>query len=246
VDGLFDASDRFKGKICEIHGRALELRCSERMGYTADGERRMGPLWDEWNRDYESSTERCGEYVLVDENTSGDAEFLQRTRESNRTSSSPLICPHCQRPLRPNILLFHDTDANILKCISTQRDRYQNWEAKMEDDVVLNGKNLVILELGCGKNVPAVREEGEEVLRDIIERTEKVMSCQNGRRNEQKKSGNVTMVRINPKDAEAELNVDGEPNLSPHTISIFEPAERALCMVDNLIGMLTSKRTDVF
>ena len=116
----------------------------------------------------------------------------------------------------------------------------------MEDDVVLNGKNLVILELGCGKNVPAVREEGEEVLRDIIERTEKVMSCQNGRRNEQKKSGNVTMVRINPKDAEAELNVDGEPNLSPHTISIFEPAERALCMVDNLIGMLTSKRTDVF
>ena len=68
--------------------------------------------------------------------------------------------------MRPNVLMFHDTDENVLNAINIKRERYQTWERLVEEQVVGNGQKLVILELGCGVNVTDVREESVNVLLD--------------------------------------------------------------------------------
>ena len=123
----------------------------------------------------------------------------------------------------PNVLLFHDTDENVLGDIEKQRRRYQEWEAKVEDAVVNDGKALVILELGCGLNVPAVRDESLEVFSDCLERIES---------SESTSSGSVTLVRINPRDAGIPIKANGA---SGQTISIYAKAEEALNMIDALL-----------
>ena len=76
-------------------------------------------------------------------------------------------CTYCNQPMRPNVLMFHDTDDNVLRGINSQRERYQVWEAFVEEEVAKNNMNLVILELGCGTKVPAVREESEAVFEQV-------------------------------------------------------------------------------
>ena len=71
-------------------------------------------------------------------------------------------CVHCAGPARPHIVMFGDDD-----CIQTPSmgGTYQAWEEEMEAKET--GVSLVVLEFGCGKNVPALREEGEWVVRDV-------------------------------------------------------------------------------
>eukprot|EP00957_Ditylum_brightwellii_P180747 13769826-Ditylum_brightwellii.AAC.1 len=64
----------------------------------------------------------------------------------------------------------------------------------MVENDVSKGRSLVILELGCGVKVPAVRNESNEVLRDSLER------ARSSQTTDQK--GCVTLVRVNPKNAE--------------------------------------------
>jgi hypothetical protein len=120
--------------------------------------------------------------------------------------------------MRPNVLMFHDTDENVLNTIDIQRERYQTWESLVEDYIAVNDQKLVILEMGCGMNVPAVREESVDVLLDCAK---KVKS--NGHRNE----GSVCLIRINPKDSEADI--DGN---SVKSISIASTAAVALQEID--------------
>eukprot|EP00659_Diplonema_papillatum_P007894 gene7894-12122_t len=71
-------------------------------------------------------------------------------------------CVHCGGAARPHVVMFADDD-----CVSTPfmgRD-YQAWEDAMEAGG--EGKRLVVLEFGCGKRVPALRDEGELVVRDF-------------------------------------------------------------------------------
>jgi hypothetical protein len=131
--------------------------------------------------------------------------------------------------------MFHDTDANVLQSINQQRDRYQHWEAQMEDQVVLNGKNLVIMEFGCGKNVPAVRQESEEVLGDCVER---MTTTQKNKKNG---VGTVTLVRVNPKDAGMD---DNNTELQSHAISIYDTSLNALRSIDQCLDTLMLSKTE--
>jgi len=204
VDGHFGLYDCFSDTICEIHGKATEFRCSHGIGVGANGESRYG--WSEWNAKVNSShiTRACRELTFPD-----SAEALDVDKK--------IICKHCGVPVRPNILMFNDTDANILRPISKQRERYQEWEAKMEDEVQ-NGKKLVIIEIGAGAAVTAVRDEGEEVFKDCTERL---------RKNES--DGEVTFIRINPKDFSFHYSQ------SEGFIPIKYNALRALRMIDQML-----------
>ena len=79
---------------------------------------------------------------------------------------------------------------------------------------------LVILEMGCGVNVPAVRQESEEVLLDCAKRIEQT--------NTKQERGSVCLIRINPKDAEIDVEDEGVYE----TISIGNYAENALDKID--------------
>ena len=72
-------------------------------------------------------------------------------------------CPHCGGGARPHVMMFGDDD-----CIVTPQmgAAYQEWEGRMEASEACR---LVVLEFGCGRNVPSVRREGEEVVRDVAE-----------------------------------------------------------------------------
>eukprot|EP01082_Thalassiosira_pseudonana_P004771 g4287.t1 g4287 contig15:720441-725473(+) len=152
VDGHFRRFSSFGESVCEIHGVADEFRCACSIGY-AEGHPRLGKEWETWNA-ASSSLDECKHTVLKMNN-----DYLVNSEEL-------FLCRHCNRPMRPNVLMFHDTDDNVLRDIAIQRERYQAWESRVEEAVFGANRSLVILELGCGVNVPAVRHESEEVLMD--------------------------------------------------------------------------------
>mmetsp|Transcript_5701 Transcript_5701/g.6593 ORF Transcript_5701/g.6593 Transcript_5701/m.6593 type:complete len:272 (-) Transcript_5701:40-855(-) len=207
VDGLFGHFPCFSNTVCEIHGNATKFRCSHAMGY-CDGVQRCGEKWKPWHNEVESSN--------------SSKECVSSTYAINSLCERKgLKCPHCSLPLRPNVLMFHDTDTNVLSTISKSREKYQEWEAFLEDEILINDANVVILELGAGKNVPAVRDESEEVFRDSVHRlnNSRAKGCK----------GCVTFIRINPNDAGFD-EVDAQ-----NTLSIYENAEKALRMIDQIL-----------
>jgi len=117
--------------------------------------------------------------------------------------------------------MFHDNDKNILQQINRSREQYQKWEAVVEEEI-LKGKHLVILELGAGLNVPAVRNESEEVLYDCLDR---LKLSKDG-------TGSVCCIRVNPKDAHFSRSNVMVGNLQTSTVSIYENAEKALILID--------------
>lgn len=209
VDGHFRRFPSFAGHSCEIHGLATEWRCADLIGYD-EGSSRRGELWEEWNSK-RSSTLKCAKTSF----------HVDATIKGHSDTNGLTACKHCERPARPNVLMFHDTDENVLKDIQKERDRYQAWEARVEDQVVNNGKRLVILEVGCGTNFPAVREEGEEVLSDCLRRLQ-------GEELSENTLGSVTMVRINPKDAGSEFQ--------DNTISIYGKAKESIQQINSLLS----------
>ena len=62
----------------------------------------------------------------------------------------------------------------------------------------------------------------EEVFSDCLKRIESAESA---------RSGSVTLVRINPKDAHVSVKDNGKG----HTISVYSGAEEALNMIDALL-----------
>ena len=215
VDGHFRRFKSFANTLCEIHGSALLFRCAGGIGY-ANGEPRLGKEWHRWNQKI-MSTDSCKHTTV---------EMSQNKLRSIAKSDEIFLCCHCRRPMRPNVLMFHDTDENVLNTINIQRERYQTWESLVEDYVAVNEQKLVILEMGCGTNVPAVREESLEVLLDCAK---KVKS--NGHRN----VGSVCLIRINPKDSE--VDVDGN---SVESIPIASTAAVALQEIDAWINVFAS------
>ena len=207
VDGHFRRFPSFKDRVCEIHGRAAEFRCSSATG-ASNGKKRYGSIWDKWN-------EKVADCPVTKECTTS---VFQVAREH-----SAIHCEHCSLPARPNVILFHDTDENVNQSILQERKKYQEWEAKVEADVIRNGRNLVIIEIGAGLNVPAVRTESEEVFKDTCEGLQT-----------SDKGGTVTFIRINPKDAGFNWNDSKE-----QTISIYDTAKSALLMIDQALTALS-------
>ena len=212
VDGHFRRFKSFANSLCEIHGSALLFRCAGGIGY-ANGEPRLGKEWHRWNQKI-LSTESCKQTTV---------EMSQNKLRSIANSDEIFLCCHCRRPMRPNVLMFHDTDENVLNTINIQRERYQTWESLVEDYVAVNEQKLVILEMGCGINVPAVREESVEVLLDCAK---KVKS--NGHRNE----GSVCLIRINPKDSEIDIDGNSVESIQIESIQIASTAAVALQEID--------------
>lgn len=133
VDGHFRNTRlaSFRESACEIHGCAFEFKCACGIGF-ANGEPRLG--WHEWN-DKVQPTDACRDTKLV--------------MSSDAIPSSLILCNHCQLPMRPNVLMFHDTDENVLRGINFERERYQTWEGSVEKEIETSGKRFVVLELGC-------------------------------------------------------------------------------------------------
>ena len=206
VDHHFGLCKSFENTLCEIHGTALKFRCACGIGF-ASGEPRLGKDWDCWNQNV-LSTDSCKQSTI---------QMSKNHVQDILSSKNVLMCSYCKQPMRPNVLMFHDTDDNLLKEINCQRERYQEWEGIVEDNVATRGK-LVILEMGCGTKVPAVRQESEEVLVDCA----KKIQSQEG------SEGSVCLIRINPKDAEIKLD-GGEPI---DKISISSTAANALQKID--------------
>lgn len=215
VDGHFARFASFAESLCEIHGNAMQFKCACGIGF-ANGEPRLGPDWEKWNK----------EVLLHCEDACSETKVLMN--DDNVGSSSLLLCSHCQLPMRPNVLMFHDTDENVLGSISKQRERYQAWEALVEEEVSTSSKSFVVLELGCGTNVPAVREESEEVLTDCAK------LIQSSSVNGSDTKGTVSFIRINPKHADIDLPA----NESTQMISIYDKAESALKEIDNWLKVL--------
>ena len=215
VDGHFARFASFEDSICEIHGNAMNFKCSCGIGF-ANGEPRLGPVWEKWNAKVDARRETACSETKVQMN------------DGIASSNSLLLCSHCQLPLRPNVLMFHDTDENILCGIKVQRERYQAWEELVEEEVGTNKKSFVVLEIGCGKNVPACRLESEEVIMDC---SAKLIQSSNSTITPQ---GKVSFVRINPKHAKINLPT----TKSTKMISIFSTAEIALKQIDHWLSVL--------
>ena len=220
--------------VCEIHGCAGEFRCSCGIGYF-DREKfpRMGTLWERWNE--------CVKRIRLSEGCETNTETLKELQERQSKASGSQNClPSCRDckglPLRPNVLMFNDTDENVLASIQDHRRNYQDWEAMVESkvcDPVINA-NLVLVEIGCGTNVPAVRIESEEVLADTLDGLNLVGdSFGGGSTSSAKSKGSVTLLRINSKEAGTQ-----QESLLPHVVSIYENSLSALQKIDKELDLI--------
>jgi NAD-dependent SIR2 family protein deacetylase len=71
-----------------------------------------------------------------------------------RTNSSLPCCPRCQALARPNILMFDDFEW-LRSRYDEQLESYRKWLARVQ------GKRVVVIELGAGTAIPTVRYECE-------------------------------------------------------------------------------------
>jgi len=214
VDGLFRRFNGFHNTLCEIHGVANEFRCAQEIGF-CDGIERDGPKWKTWNDlSQKVKTSQCKASIFA-------------VKED--TDPGNLLCEFCLLPARPNVLMFHDSDTNILESINSQREKYQAWEERIENEVVLKGEKLVILEIGCGIAVPAVRQESDEVLLDCLSRLR-------SDKKETRSNKNAILIRINPKNAEASTDNNV---VKACTISIFDDSLKALQDIDDWVKALS-------
>ena len=223
VDGHFRRfpSFRYSNNVCEIHGCAGEFRCSCGMGYyDREKIRRMGDLWEAWN----DGVER----IKLTDGCQASTETLEelQERQVDIGDSSLLMCRNCKGlPLRPNVLMFNDTDENVLSSIQEHRRNYQDWEAMVESKVCdpTTNTNFVLVEIGCGTNVPAVRIESEEVVADTLDGL--ILGDSLG--------SSVTLIRINPKEAGIE-----QDRLRPHLVSIYDNSLSALQKIDKELDQI--------
>ena len=61
--------------------------------------------------------------------------------------------------MRPAVLMFDDEFPPLLARLKVGQDRYQGWEAEVEEELSKSSDaRFVIIELGCGTRVPVVRQ----------------------------------------------------------------------------------------
>jgi len=81
-------------------------------------------------------------------------------------------CKYCGSLLHPNILMFSDGGLRLER-LQIQNDRFESWLEASKP------YKLVIIEIGSGSDIPALREYGEHI---------------------SKTRDNATLIRINPSD----------------------------------------------
>ncbi len=98
---------------------------------------------------------RCGPEIWPADDVTVEVD------ETIRAQSQPPRCPRCQGIARPNILMFGDWDWLRFR-YEEQRHRYEDWLRRVE------GKQVVVIEMGAGLAIPTVREECEQPGRFLI------------------------------------------------------------------------------
>jgi hypothetical protein len=121
-----------------------------------------------------------------------DSSSVTRSTCPSLTWTAACSVPHCsacRRPARPSVVMFGDSDALVLSLAQRRRERYQEWEAAVEQQVERRegAYRVVVLEIGCGARVPSISNEAMCVHRDI-----NAISSRFGA------APAATLVRINP------------------------------------------------
>jgi len=129
----------------------------------------------------------------------------QDFQKNNGFVSNHPLCKNCGKPSRPTVYMFGDEN-----CVQNedQSTRFSVWKADVIDLVNNNNKNLVILEIGCGRKVRRLRDQGEEMLKKLPK-------------------GRCTLIRINLSEANV-LPEELPPELSSSVICIPSTALKAL------------------
>lgn len=83
-----------------------------------------------------------------------DGEDLCRVREG-----CALPCDSSGRPLRPNVLMFGDSEVNCAR-IDEQERRFRQWSGSLPEE-----SKLVIVEVGAGTAIRTIRSIGESTAR---------------------------------------------------------------------------------
>jgi len=102
---------------------------------------------------YVQCSKNCSDYIdFFDEKVIIDEDKLMLESKIPR-------CKNCGEILRPNILMFNDWNW-LEERTDKQMNNYSRWKN--------NTKNIVVIEIGAGKNIPTVRLEMEKTSKEII------------------------------------------------------------------------------
>ena len=157
--------------------------------------------------------------------------------EGSSWSQLPPRCAECAAPLRPSVLMFGDPDTVLISRLAAAADQYQAWEDAMEEAVVSDTRlSVVVLELGCGTNVPSVRDECECVVRDVASRGGRALLVRVNLDEEAAHTSNPNAPAAEYEVMQVERADDDGVDLSALTIVIRDTALRALRHIDALMS----------
>jgi len=181
-------------ELQEIHGTTEDWQCSkpccktiwrapQGFRFTVDKETMMAPKHP----------------VLVDGKEWKIEDTPDAFHQNNGFISNHPLCKFCGAPARPAILMFGDSDWVSNK---EQGMQHISWERVMKKLVADKKFKVVILEIGCGKNVPTVRWNSEKLAKDLD------TACQLIRVNPDFPLAAVKALSIKSKGLEAILMID--------------------------------------
>lgn len=124
-------------------------------------------------------------------------------------------CARCGAAARPAVLMFGEWGDRDWLESQQQVTRWKHW-MQVLGELVAEGTGLrcVLLEIGAGGRVPTVRQTSEQILQVLLEG-----------------GANAKLIRINPKDSEAD-----DPDSQEHLVSIKGTGLEALKAMDELIS----------
>ena len=144
VDGYFERISTFKGHVHELHGCVLRLQCqgktrsSSSQPIVCPNATKTWPIGEEELRSMKIDPEK---YHVV--------------------GSLP-TCHGCNRPARPNVMMFNDAQYLTERGAESQEEICERWREGVVHAVKHYRKCCLALEIGAGKEVPTVRQKADE------------------------------------------------------------------------------------
>ena len=144
-----------------------------------------------------------------------DATCFQDAAFSVASFSGALpTCPLCSAYARPSVLMFNADDTKKWIRRQCSEDNLEHFESvTLPKFLRREPRKVVVVEIGCGVNVPSLRFASERVLRTIAQ---------------EHRSSSATLIRINPDHPTCE----SDSKLIPMVVPIRERALKALQEID--------------